>query len=318
MGRNYALDGDISRRALECVWIMAFNKSMVRDNGFESPYDLVKEGRWTYDKMHEMARNAARDLNGDGVMDETDLWGLNYTGDTIMGIINSSGVKLVELDDEGIPELTMGQERNLERLYRIYTDMRNDTYSIDTLFRFWLGDVDIFADNRCLFLACATHNISADTADGATNTNSLRAMDVDFGIIPYPKWDIATPEYTPFTAGVYHPVMTVPQTNQDLENTSIFLEVMAYEGMKYMRPAFYENLLKTKTARDDESEEMLDFIFGNLQYDIGNMFNFAGMLGVFGYDASVNQRLNIVSTIERNAGRWQRAIDDLIDEIEKH
>ena len=318
VGRNYALDGDISRRNLECVWIMAFNKGLLRDNGFDSPYDMVKDGSWTYFKMHEMARSAASDLNGDGKMDETDLWGLNYTGDTIMGIINSVGVRIAKTNSDGIPELTIATEVNLEKMYRIYTDMRNDEYSIDTLFRFWIGDVDIFADNRALFLACASHNISHDASEGATNTNSLRAMDVDFGIIPYPKWDEAQTEYTPFTAGNYHPVLTIPQTNYDLENTGILLEAMAYEGMKYMKPAFYENLLKTKTARDDESADMIDFIFGNLNYDVGNMFNFDGITGEFGYSMSTNKRANIVSVIEKNEGKWQRAIDKLIEEIEKH
>jgi hypothetical protein len=141
-------------------------------------------------------------------------------------------------------------------------------------------------------------------------------MEVDFGIIPYPKWD-AGDEYTPHTAGNYHSVISVPQTNGDLENTGILLEAMAYEGMKTMRPAFYENLLKTKTARESESAEMLDFIFGNLSYDVGTMYNFGGMLGEFGYGMSTNLAGNIVSTIERNMTVWQRAIDTMVEEISK-
>jgi hypothetical protein len=324
MGKHYAADGDISKRRLECVWIMAFNKSLTAANGFDSPYDLVKSGDWTYGKMHEMARSAAKDLNGDGAMElKTDLWGLNYTGDTIMGIINCSGVKIAEVNSEGIPELTVGTEVNLEKLFKIYTEMRDHTYSIDTLFQAGggvtgLGDVDIFSENRCLFLACATHNIAADNTEGANNTNSLRAMDVDFGIIPYPKWDKAQADYMPHTAGNYHPVLTVPQTNTDLDNTGIILEAMAYEGMKGITPAFYENLLKTKTARDNESEEMIDYIFGNLSYDIGNMYNFGGIVGVFGYEMSTNMKMNIVSTIEKSSGKWGRAIDTVIAEIEKN
>ena len=312
IGKNYAASGDISKRRLQCVWIMAFNKSMIAENALESPYDLVKNGQWTYDKMHEMAKKVAKDLNGDGKMDETDLWGLNYTGDTIMGIINSSGVKIAEVNSDGIPELTIGTEANVEKLMRIYTDMRNDEYSIDTLFRFWLNDTYIFSENRCLFLACATHNIGA--AEGET---SLRSMDVDFGIIPYPKWSLAQDQYVPYTAGNYHPVISVPQTNHDLENTGIILEFMAYEGMKTLKPAFYESLLKTKTARDEESADMIDYIFGNLSYDVGNMYNFGGITGMFGYTMSTEVRRNIVSTIEKESGKWQRAIDTLIAEIEK-
>jgi len=93
---------------------------------------------------------------------------------------------------------------------------------------------------------------------------------------------------------------------------------MAYEGMKNISPVYYENLLKTRTTRDEESAEMIDFIFGNLSYDIGNMFNFGGILGEFGYNMSTNRRANIVSTVEKNRGKWQRAIDAMIAEIEKN
>jgi len=298
---------------------MAFNKDIIRENSFESPYDLVKEGLWTYDKMHEMAKSAAKDLNGDGVMSMADdLWGLNYTGDTIMGIINSSGVRIAVLNGEGVPELTIGTEANLEKMYRIYSEMRDNSYSVDTLFSplaggvGTYGDADIFAENRCLFLACASHNISGD------DRRNLREMEVNFGIIPYPKWDIAAPDYTPFTAGNYHPVLSVPQTNYDLENTGIILEAMAYEGMKHMKPAFYDSLLKTKTIRDEESAEMIDFIFGNLQYDVGVMFNFGDILGQFGYQMSTSRRANIVSVIDKESGKWEKAIEKLIEEIEKH
>ena len=319
LGKNYAADGDISRRRLECVWIMCFNKDMIKDNDLESPYDLVKSGEWTFDKMIEMGRVVARDLDGDGKMTEADLYGLNYTGDTIMGLINGSGVKIAEIDENGIPQLTIGTEANLEKLMKIYTETRDDSWSIDTLFRFWLGDIDIFSENRALFLACAGHNVAA-AGEGTSNTRGLRTIDVDFGIIPYPKWDRAQSDYMPHTAGSYHPIMSIPITNEDLDNTGIFLEAMSYEGRKALIPAFYESLLKTKTARDDESAEMIDYIFGNLSYDIGNMYNFGEIVGTFGYGMSANdnKRVNIVSTIEKNMGKWQAAIDNIVAEIEKN
>jgi len=320
LGRNYAADGDISKRRLECVWIMCFNKDMIKDNKLESPYELVKSGNWTFDKMAEMGRVVARDLDGDGKMKEGDLYGLNYTGDTIMGLVNGCGVKIAELNSEKIPVLTIGSEANLAKMMKIYTETRDDTWSIDTLFRFWLGDVDIFSENRAMFLACAGHNVSGDASAGATNVRGLRTIDVDFGIIPYPKWDAAQPDYLPHTAGNYHPIISIPKTNGDLDNTGIFLEAMSYEGSRELIPAFYESLLKTKTARDDESAEMIDYIFGNLSYDVGNMYNFGDIVGTFGYgmSADANKKMNVVSTIEKNMGKWQAAIDKIIAEIEKN
>ena len=312
LGKNFAASGDISRRRLECVWIMAFNKKMIADNSFESPYELVKNGQWTFDKMLEMAKRVAKDLDGDGKMTESDLYGLNYTGDTIMGLINCSGVKIAELNSEGVPELTIGKDNNLSKLIKIYEETRNDEFCIDTLFRFWLNDTFIFSENRCLFLACATHNIGS-----AEGESSLRNMDVDFGIIPYPKWDLSYDGYTPYTAGNYHPVLSVPKTNPNPGGTAVILEAMSYEGMKTIKPAFYESLLKTKTIRDEESAEMIDYIFGNLNYDVGNMYNFGEITGTFGYGMSAkdNRKTNIVSTIEKNSGKWEAAIDAIVKAV---
>ena len=320
LGRHYAADGDISKRRLECVWIMAFNKTLIVENGLESPFDLVKEQRWTYDMMHEMGKEVADDLNGDGKRRlADDLWGINYTVDSIMGIISASGVKIAETDGGGVPVLTVGSEINLAKLDKIYATMRDNTYSVDTLFNGLVGggvgkyaDAEIFVDGRCLFLAAATHNIMGQ---GGYN---LRETDVDFGIIPYPKWDLTTPDYLPYTANNYHPVLTIPNTNRDLDNTGILLEAMAYEGMNTITIEFYESLLKRKTARDNASADMIDYIFGNLRYDVGLMYNLGGIGGLLGWDMSMNLRLNIVSQIESNTPEWQHAIDVMIEEIEKN
>jgi hypothetical protein len=105
-------------------------------------------------------------------------------------------------------------------------------------------------------------------------------MDTEFGIIPYPKYDKEQIEYMPHTAGIFLPIVCVPKTNADTENTGLFMEAFAYEGNKTIVPAFYENILKGKTARDDESVEMLDYIYNNIRYDTGNVFNLGGFADV--------------------------------------
>ena len=41
-----------------------------------------------------------------------------------------------------------------------------------------------------------------------------------------------------------------------------------------MQPAYYETALKGKALRDIESEEMLDIIFANRVFDLGDIMNF--------------------------------------------
>jgi hypothetical protein len=54
---------------------MLFNKQLVQDLGIESLFNVVREGRWTFDKFAEVGRLARADLDGDGVMGVDDRHG---------------------------------------------------------------------------------------------------------------------------------------------------------------------------------------------------------------------------------------------------
>ncbi|MBN2509994.1 MAG: extracellular solute-binding protein [Spirochaetales bacterium] len=49
-----------------------FNKSMLEREGLESVYELQSQGKWTWDKMLEMAKACTKDLDGNGTIDQ---WG---------------------------------------------------------------------------------------------------------------------------------------------------------------------------------------------------------------------------------------------------
>ena len=98
---------------------------------------------------------------------------------------------------------------------------------------------------------------------------TLRAMDTDFGLIPYPKYDEAQTEYYSRIEGCEQ--TCIPVTNvKDLEMTGVVLEAMASDSAQNLVPAFYETLLKSKHTRDNESEDMLEIVFGNRVFDWGD------------------------------------------------
>jgi len=108
----------------------------------------------------------------------------------------------------------------------------------------------------------------------------------------------------------------VPVTNNDLENTGIIMEEMACEGYKKIRPEFYESLLLRKIARDNESAEMLDYIFNNIVYDTGGFLNLGGFSWDFAVKVPHNYDLNIVSFIEKYQNKIQKDIDAIIKAFE--
>ena len=100
-------------------------------------------------------------------------------------------------------------------------------------------------------------------------------MDVDFGIVPYPKYDEAQKDYISLnTAGL----MCVPSDVKDIEMVGIVCELLGSESKRYTIPAYFDVLLKYKGVRDDESLEMMKIIFDNVVYDFGyNYSNFTNM-----------------------------------------
>ena len=301
-GKKYGICGDVTTNEMLAVLIVCFNKGIVSDYDLKSPYELVKAGDWTLDKAVGMAKTAAHDLDNDGIMTGSDFWGMLYSHDEISGLLNACGIRLAELDHDGIPQITFDLPENISKIQNIFNKIYDETYSGNTTVRV-TGGGNIFGENRSLFSFTSTHV-----------ANGLRQMDVDLGIIPYPKYDIAQPEYLPTVVGSFLPVICIPSTNNDMENTGLFLEAFACEGKKSVIPVFYDNILKGKVTRDEESEDMIDYIFGNIYYDTGNLLNFGDMAVQINL-MSVTLNDNIASFAVKNRPVYEKAINDIMDEI---
>jgi hypothetical protein len=105
-------------------------------------------------------------------------------------------------------------------------------------------------------------------------------MDDEFGIVPYPKYD-TDDNYATITDGGA-PLLIMPVTVSDPERTGAITEALCAYGAKLVIPAFYDKALKTKYARDDDSEEMMDIIKDSRVFDLGYLAG--GELQSTGYE----------------------------------
>ncbi len=121
------------------------------------------------------------------------------------------------------------------------------------------GEDDVFAEDRALFRSAQAGTLAI-----------LRDVEFDFGIIPYPKYDDTQTTYFTRHEGCY-PIM-IPTTNAELETTGLILEAMAYDSHQSLIPVYYDTVLQSKYARDEESAEMLDIIFAGRIVDMGDIF----------------------------------------------
>ena len=98
----------------------------------------------------------------------------------------------------------------------------------------------------------------------------IRDTELNYAIIPGPKWDEQQENYASITIG--GECQAVLRTAQDLEMIGILTEALNAESWKSVTTAYYDVALKFKGARDEESIEMLDLIVDNRVLDFGTVY----------------------------------------------
>ncbi|MCL1792357.1 MAG: extracellular solute-binding protein [Oscillospiraceae bacterium] len=310
-GKLYCPAGDISYRGLRTTFCMIFNKNLFQALGLDYPYDDVAKGSWTLEKFTSIAKNGTADLNGDGIMSpESDRYGLE-SGNVWCWptcILYCGGDRVIKKGEDGLPELAMYNERTID-IFDKFFDMANSGAMCigDEKTAPW-GNPDkiaVFKDGRALFKNAGMGDIVA-----------LRDMEQEIGLIPIPKYDEETPKYYGLVEA-YGGLLSVPVTVSDLERTSIITEALCAEGYKIIIPAYYEKALKTKYARDDESEEMLDYIKDSAVYDYGYMnHTLAGDLSSIGATLVQTNNPNFTSLYDKNLSKAQKNIEKFIEKME--
>lgn len=258
-GYLYVLDGDISLHRLSYAMCMYFNKRIFDELGLSYPYDMVKNGTWTFDEFQKLVKKGAKDLNGDGVITpEDDQLGF-YTQEwqSPISILYTGGQRIYSKDDEGIPVLTLNTSKTVDIFDKYFDLMDTDaTFLHFTNKPTNYNGTDVFTTGRAMF------------ADGGLgNAKSFRNMDDNFGILPLPKFT-EDDNYATVVNGHAH-LLVMPITTSDPERTGSIIEALCAIGSRDVVPAFYNVSLKTKYSRDTESEEMIDIIRDSIIYDIG-------------------------------------------------
>ena len=259
----YFVTGDISIMDNEGTWNILFNKVMITDFSLESPYELVYNNAWTITKMHEYALIVSTDLDGDGKMTyPNDRFGLASEEFNNYAFWVGGGMKITNKDKDDVPYLTVYSEKSANVLEKAVT-LNNDK--------------NVFFNHNRNSMDNGMYNILFTTV-GMRILPVFRKTDIDFGILPLPKYDESQEKYyttySPYNLTAY----SVPVSALDLERTGILLEAMAAISYYTLTPAYYEISLKGKMLRDNESGLMIDMILANRAYDMGQVFNWGGGL----------------------------------------
>ena len=286
---------------------LAFNKTIASNNQLEDLYTLVREGKWTYDKLTEMAEATYNDSNGDGTMTPDDVYGFLGGRDVIDSLYHGSGSQFITKNENDEFVFTFGTERDVDVISKGIDIVNSSWYfnhhawkdQSDILYR------QIFETGHGLFFWMRL--------DDVTN---MRAGDADFGIIPIPKYEEAQDKYYSLVSQHTTGLMSIPITcaGDELSEVGMVLEALAAESHYTLIPEYIETSLKTKNSRDAESADMLDIILNNRVFDPMNVYSFANF-GDAIMDAADANNKDMASLIKSKEKLVNKSIEKVLKAV---
>ncbi len=305
-GRLFMMESDITlmdKGATACIY---YNKNVAENYSAGNLYSLVYENKWTLDKMEELAKSVVSDLNGDGMMNEADIWGIVAYDDWTYIILHGSGGRYASKDENDLPVIAFNDEHTIGVAEKIIEMIYDTSYFLhtDNITDKNITPITMMGTDRFLFYV-----------ERITVTENFRSIESDFGILPVPKFSETQENYGHSVSIHTSGIMVVPKSAPDTERTGIILEALAAESRYTLIPAYYDTVLRDKYSRDEESVDMLDIIFSTRVYDLGEFYQFGGFNEAF-LRLHPNKKTDVVSMFAGKEKLMQSAIDKLITTIQ--
>lgn len=260
-GKNFNLTGDIGTMYKKSIGVVMFNKSILEMNQLENPYELMADGKWTIDKMIEMGSTISNDLDGNGVMDSKDQFGLLWFCDTLPSCMIGCGVQYFTKDENDAPVNSFYNDLSISVMEKLATLIYDKNLS------YCWGNYGteehafaMFRADQSLFYYGELHAVA-----------EMRDMESPFGILTLPKYNEEQEGYhhnvNPHVAATY----VIPITNVDYDMTGYVMDALGAASKNVLTPAYCDITLAGKVSRDEESQATLDIVFNTLRYDVGYM-----------------------------------------------
>ena len=280
-GVMYVTASDYCMNTFEMTWCLIFSKDMMTDLIIEeTPYDLVREGRWTLDAYYDMVKDVSNDSDGDGKMTVHDTYGINSYGSPWLASVSNywwaCGESISKFGDDGMPYFAMDSERTYEIFDKMYALLAEDDIA-------WMdqtsGQKMIFWNGQALFASMMVRDVEVN-----------RDKDLAYGLVPYPKYDELQEKYLTQVDG-HASVMAVPVTltDDDADFAGTMIEAFSAAAYSQVIPAYYETAMQTKFAQDETMPLMLELIRQ------GRVFNFG-----YVYDPVINRDVLVNNILGKN------------------
>lgn len=299
-GKQYFTTGVTSICYLYTPQVTVFNKELADNYDLPNLYESVMNGTWTIDNMNTYMSDVAMDLNGDGSMDiENDQYAAIIEGTFGNALYMAGGFQCVSEDASGNWSLHLTDANSIdfiEKCAAIFGDTS----------RVYIDEAATHAD---LYKAAFTENRALFMSNTISGTTSLREMECDFGILPDPVLNEGDPYRV--SCNTWLPAgIGVPVTCSDTDRTGLIMETMAAYSYDYVLPAIVEKTLG-KTARDEESYQIMMMMYENTGFDFNTIMDFGGSSSLL-RSSVIGYKENFVSSYASIQTKTEKALAEFI------
>lgn len=308
-GKSYFVMGDINITDNDATYSTLFNKEIAAAfPDMPDLYQLVKDGKWTLDKLKEFSIMVTDDVDGNGVMEwDKDRWGLISQYEVGVAMLLGSGQKTVEIGSDGLLSYNLNSEKIVNAFELIYNFFADQSYQL-------IADAPAYANVTDLWNTLARGGFKAGRAlfyiGPTANVRLIRDMEDDFGILPVPKLTEDQDKYYSMLQAGNATAYSIPITAADPERTALILEALCEGSTDTLLPAYYDTTLVRKASRDNESADMLDLIFKNRIIDFSNAFLSIGINSFI-----INTLKSATNTFASSEASQRGTFEDNIEKI---
>lgn len=302
-GAQYFATGAITTTDDMAVRTMFFNKDIIAEHQLKTIYDLVYDNEWVFEKFFEYVEIAKKD-DGDGTTTMNDVFGASAQSTFGFMMTMAAGEMLAGKDADDYPIIAVTEKST--RFIDVVTYL---TEKISNNNGIYLGDDedirDIFGNGRSLFYA-----------EVLLHAQTMRMnYDVNFGIVPMPKYDSEQENYYQYSTGrnttvVCFPTMT---SGDSLDMATFLVEAMAVESVETVTPAYYDICLKGRYVDDAESAAMLDIITTSVATDLVEIFAWGSFHT--NIQNAISSGAPIASMLKKNAPAAEKIMKKAIEDF---
>ncbi len=310
-GKNFFIMGDFAYTTWSNSSATNFNEDLARTWKIdpEEIYDLVRDGKWTFEKFRTYCQMVYEDTDATIVGPSGgDTFG--YFGSDIMVDALVAGSNFTFLKEQSDGSLKFGVKKSFSDFYDEISSFCRDetTMYVSAIDKTWDSAPNPYLDNRAVFYI-ATLPYKDDA--------SLREVEFKYMYLPVPKYTETQDKYYSCHHAFNSASIAIIK-GQDLDMLGRIIEDFTFYSMKTVRPAYYETLLEGMMAGSETFIEMLDYIVGVYCIDRASLFAREGVDLYDGSAGAIRYAVNSnagYSSLTNKMTKWQGQVDKIVADI---